>query len=105
MWLAGKLTDAGAGRKLSLSEAVRLGYVDDAFARQLESGCGLRDPSTGSELSLLDAMRKGWYYSLNSVFNTPACHSHSQKCSLIDGPLLPFFTLLLLGLCVSVTQS
>ncbi len=56
---SGQFRDPKSGRTISLSEAVRLGYISKDFVKDLNQKCGLRDPTTGHELSLLEAMQKG----------------------------------------------
>ncbi|KAK2164152.1 hypothetical protein LSH36_68g10066 [Paralvinella palmiformis] len=58
---SGHFVDPATGKKLSLSEALRLGIIDQNYFRELQQKCGIRDPRTGLELSLLQAIQKSLF--------------------------------------------
>ncbi|KAK7099742.1 hypothetical protein V1264_022800 [Littorina saxatilis] len=53
--------DPRTRQKLSLAQAAKKGLVDEVLHRQLTSPCGLRDPATGRELSLIEAIQQELY--------------------------------------------
>jgi len=57
---SGRLVDPNSGRRLSLHEAVQLGYVNEEFASQLQTGSGMHDPASGRELTVMEAIQKGY---------------------------------------------
>lgn len=59
-------------RRMSLSEAAEEGYVlDSGILQKLLGVCGLVDPKSGANLSLLDAIRLGWYDLSKGCFINP----------------------------------
>ena len=53
--------DPRTQQKLSLAQAAKQGLVDEVLRRQLTSPCGLRDPASGRELSLIEAIQQELY--------------------------------------------
>ena len=53
--------DPRTRQKLSLAQATKKGLVDEVLHRQLTSPCGLRDPASGRELSLIEAIQQELY--------------------------------------------
>lgn len=56
----GQFFDIHSGR-ISLEKAVELGYIDGTFNDVLNTRYGIRDPETGVELTLLEAIQIGLY--------------------------------------------
>jgi len=57
---SGRFVDAKTGRRYSLPDAVQRNYVDGDFASQLQTGSGMHDPATKRELTVLEAVQKGY---------------------------------------------
>ena len=55
---AGRFTHPTTDRRLSLTDAAQQGWIDAGLLQQLQQTCGMRDANTGSELSIMDAMKK-----------------------------------------------
>ena len=53
--------DPRTRQKLSLAQAAKKGLVDEVLHRQLTSPCGLKDPQSGHELSLIEAIQQELY--------------------------------------------
>lgn len=57
----GQFIDPKTGRKISLEDAVRKGYLDKSLYGKLTAKYGIRDPKTGKQLTLMEAIIKGLY--------------------------------------------
>ena len=58
---SGKFVHPQRGSRMSLTEAADEGWIEPGLVKQLQQKCDIRDPSTGRELSILDAMKKGLF--------------------------------------------
>lgn len=70
-----------SGRKMSLPEAVAQGWMDGAVLKQLQQKCDLQDPSTSRDLTVLDALRRGYFNPTSGEVTNP--HT-GEKLSLHD---------------------
>ena len=57
--------------QIPLSEAVRQGLVSAEIKQQLDTACGLLDPSTGKECTLTDAIQKGLFDPVSNKVTAP----------------------------------
>uniref|UniRef100_A0A2C9K839 Calponin-homology (CH) domain-containing protein n=1 Tax=Biomphalaria glabrata TaxID=6526 RepID=A0A2C9K839_BIOGL len=54
--------------KMSLADATKKGYIDEVLLKQLTSPCGLTDPQSGKEMSLLEGIQKKLFDPSNNSF-------------------------------------
>ncbi|CAH1802726.1 unnamed protein product [Owenia fusiformis] len=76
---SGKFIDPRTGKKISLFEATRLGFIEGKLVRELRSKSGIIDPRTGSELTLLEAIQRDIFDPVSCTFTDPR---NKQKFSL-----------------------
>ena len=103
---SGTLTHPTTGEKMPFSEAVERGYVSPALVHHLETPCGIIDPATGKELTLLQATKKGMYSPEEGSFKDPTTGQllspeKAAKLGFIILEKVSFFT----QLCVPVVAS
>lgn len=58
---SGEFFDIVSGARISLQEAVERNYISQSFNDCLNSHYGIRDPNTGEDINLLEAIQRGIY--------------------------------------------
>ena len=56
---SGTFVDPRNQKRISLTEAARVGFIDKDLVKELQQKCGLHDPFTQREMTLLEAIQKG----------------------------------------------
>lgn len=59
------------GNKMSISEAHQRGFIDDELTRELHQPSRLRDPKTGKDLTILEALTQGVYDPVTNSIKDP----------------------------------
>ncbi|MPC08720.1 Plectin [Portunus trituberculatus] len=103
---SGTLTHPTTGEKMPLSVAAERGYLNPTLLHHLETPCGIIDPATGKELTLLQATKKGLYSPEEGSFKDPTTGEllspeKAAKLGFIILEKVSFFT----ELCVPVVAS
>lgn len=69
---SGTVTDARINKKMNLSQATANKYVSNELQRQLTATCGIIDPFSGNECTLLEAMRKDLFNPVKNKVKDPS---------------------------------
>ncbi|OWF34915.1 Dystonin [Mizuhopecten yessoensis] len=72
----GYFMDPITSRRIQFLEACDRGYISSELQRELKSPCGIPDPRTGRQLSLMDAIQKGYFDPVKLTFRDPSTGLH-----------------------------
>lgn len=67
----GTIFDSRINKRMNVSQAVANKYMTNDLMMQLTATCGIRDPYTGNECTLLEAIQKGLFNPNNNTMRDP----------------------------------
>ena len=98
--------DPSTRQRLPLVQATRKGYVDEMLLRQLTSPCGMHDPQSGVEMSLIDALQKKLYDPNSNTFTDPVTSEQISVSEALErGIITESCSNLLAGEVVSLSST